>query len=157
MLFLATQIAVIATGLVAGVFLTFSDFIMRSLTAAQPWAGAEAMQLINRKVYGSAFLVLLMGMAALSAALIWAGAVVAPDSASIWLGAGGAAYLTAVFGTTVVGNVPMNKRLDTLSLDDPATVLYWRAYARRWTQLNHIRTGGAIASTISYLIALSHL
>ena len=58
MLFLATQLAVIATGLVAGVFLTFSDFVMRSLSASEAIAGAEAMQEINRKVYGSIFLTL---------------------------------------------------------------------------------------------------
>ena len=42
MLLITTQIAVIATGLLAGVFLTFSDFIMRSLTSARPEAGAKA-------------------------------------------------------------------------------------------------------------------
>ena len=47
MLLITTQIAVIATGLLAGVFLTFADFIMRSLTSARP----KAMQEINRKVY----------------------------------------------------------------------------------------------------------
>ena len=51
-----------ATGLVAGVFLTFSDFVMKSLFAAEPAAGTEAMQIINRKVYNSIFMVLLIGM-----------------------------------------------------------------------------------------------
>ena len=35
--------ASVAAGLVAGVFLTFSDFVMRSLGAAAPAAGMEAM------------------------------------------------------------------------------------------------------------------
>ena len=70
MLLLATQLAVIATGLVAGVFLTFSDFVMRSLAASEAIAGAEAMQEINRKVYGSIFLTLFLGMTAGSAGLL---------------------------------------------------------------------------------------
>ena len=46
----------VATGLVAGVFLTFSDFVMRSLRAAEPAAGMDAMQWINRVVYRSVFM-----------------------------------------------------------------------------------------------------
>ena len=42
-----------ATGLLAGVFLTFSDFVMESLLASKASAGTEAMQIINRKVYHS--------------------------------------------------------------------------------------------------------
>ena len=40
------------------VFLTFSDFVMKSLFASQPATGTEAMQIINRKVYHSIFMVL---------------------------------------------------------------------------------------------------
>ena len=53
--------------LVAGVFLAFSDFVMRSLSDASPRAGIEAMQIINRKVYSSVFLVWLLGLAPVSA------------------------------------------------------------------------------------------
>ena len=41
--------------LVSGVFLGFSDFIMRSLRVSSPRAGIEAMQQINREVLSSAF------------------------------------------------------------------------------------------------------
>ena len=57
----------LAAALVAGVFLTFSDFVMPSLFAAAPSAGTEAMQIINRKVYRSIFMVLLIGLIPVSA------------------------------------------------------------------------------------------
>ena len=60
---LASEFSVIAFALVAGVFLTFSDFVMRSLAATQPAGGIEAMQQINRKVFRTLFMVLLIGMA----------------------------------------------------------------------------------------------
>lgn len=41
----------VAYGLVAGVFLTFSDFVMRSLGAVTPASGIAAIQSINRRVY----------------------------------------------------------------------------------------------------------
>ena len=42
--------------LLAGVFLSFSDFVMRSLAATQPAGGIEAMQQINRKVFRTLFI-----------------------------------------------------------------------------------------------------
>ena len=44
---LLCQGAVIACALVVGVFLTFSDFVMRSLNWSSPEAGIEVMQSIN--------------------------------------------------------------------------------------------------------------
>ena len=60
------EISVIACVLVSGVFLTFSDFVMKSLAAANPVGGIESMQIINRKVFKSVFMVLLLGMSGLS-------------------------------------------------------------------------------------------
>lgn len=154
MLLITTQIAVIATGLLAGVFLTFSDFIMRSLTSARPEAGAEAMQEINRKVYRSVFLALFFAMAGSSVLLI-GGAFSTPAPASPWLIAGEGLYLIGVFGITVFGNVPMNNRLDVLPVGEAAS--YWRTFAPRWTQLNHIRTVSSTLATIAFLIATQHL
>ena len=152
MLFLTAQIAVIATALVAGVFLAFSDFIMRSLAAAQPAAGAEAMQEVNRKVYRSIFLSLFFAMTAGSVLMIGAGVMIISPAAP-WLIVGGAAYLIGVFGVTVFGNVPMNKRLDAMAPGDAATKTYWRDYAVRWTRLNHIRSVSASLAAIAFLIA----
>ena len=63
---IVSAVAVLACGLVAGVFLTFSDFVMKSLAASPPAGAIEAMQVINRKVYRTLFMALLLGMAALS-------------------------------------------------------------------------------------------
>ena len=52
----------VGMALVSGVFLAFSDLVMRSLRRASPTVGIEAMQMINREVYGSAFLVALLGL-----------------------------------------------------------------------------------------------
>lgn len=156
MLFIATQFAVIAAALIGGVFLTFSDFVMRSLAASQPVAGAEAMQEINRKVYRSVFLSLFFAMTVGAVLLIAAGVAIAGPEAP-WLIGGGATYLTGVFGVTVFGNVPMNKRLDAMPLADAATLDYWRDYADRWTRLNHIRTISSATAAIAFLIAAQHL
>ncbi|HCQ65987.1 MAG TPA: hypothetical protein DIU07_12920 [Rhodobacteraceae bacterium] len=139
--------ATLASGLVAGVFLTFSDFVMRSLGRAGPAAGIKAMQMINREVYRSLFMVLLMGMAVVSAVLAFAGVVFIGGAAAGWLTAAAVAYLAGVMAVTARANVPMNQRLDREYPDsDPARAV-WKTYQRDWTRWNHLRTvasGGAM-------------
>ena len=117
-------LASLAASLVAGVFLTFSDFVMRSLGAAAPAAGMEAMQQINRKVYRSVFMVLLMGMVPVAFATAFYATVVVDGPPAAWLVAGSALYLLGVFGVTAAGNVPMNKKLDVLDLTGSAALGY---------------------------------
>jgi len=144
--------AALAFGLVAGVFLTFSDFIMRSLRAVAPAAGMAAMQAINRKVYGSLFLMMFMGLAAVSVALAGNAVIFATGPAVAWIVGGGAVYLIGVFLVTVLFNVPMNKRLDAL---DPATAEatdYWTHYGTAWTRWNHVRSVASAAATGCFLV-----
>ncbi|QKV17168.1 DUF1772 domain-containing protein [Oricola thermophila] len=145
--------AAIASALVAGVFLAFSDFIMRSLGAARPAAGMEAMQEINRKVYRSGFIVLLIAMVPVSLAIVACTPVFAGAMAASWSIAGAVLYILGVFAVTAAGNVPMNKRLDVLDPADGDTRRYWRQYARRWTWLNHVRMAASAGSAICYLAA----
>ncbi|MFB9149719.1 anthrone oxygenase family protein [Roseovarius ramblicola] len=126
--------------LVAGVFLAFSDFVMRALGLARGLAGVEAMQAINREVYGSAFLVALLGLAPVAVALGLYAVMRAEGSAAPWFIAGAALYVIGTVLVTMLGNVPMNKRLDAMATDAPETLVYWRQYARRWTRFNHLRT-----------------
>jgi uncharacterized membrane protein len=143
-------LASVAAGLVAGVFLTFSDFVMRSLGAAAPAAGMEAMQEINRKVYRSVFMVLLIGMVPVSLAIA-AYATAFATAASPWLLAGAGLYVAGVFAVTAAGNVPMNKRLDVLDNTESAARGYWERYGRNWTRLNHVRTLASAGAAVCYL------
>ncbi len=140
-------------GLIAGVFFTFSDFVMRSFTAASEATGAEAMQSINRVIYRSGFMVILLGMVPVSALLsvIAHLGLPAPVALAVHLGTG--AYLLGMFAVTVFGNVPMNNRLDALSLTDGSAQSYWTTYRVRWTGLNHIRTAATIMATACYGVA----
>ena len=147
-------VAVIAGGLVAGVFLAFSDFVMRSLGAAEPAGGIEAMQIINRKVYRSVFLVLVMGMASVCAVLGGVGLFQLSGAGSAWIIGGSGLYLVGVFLVTLVCNVPMNKRLDGMDRRAAETEVYWRVYVARWTMWNHVRTVASAGSTVCFLVGI---
>jgi uncharacterized membrane protein len=138
--------AVLSTGLVAGVFLAFSDFVMKSLNAASPEVGIEAMQLINRKVYGSLFLALFLGMAPVALFLAVYAFVFLSSAAAAWIISGGLIYVFGSFAVTLVCNVPMNKRLDAMDHSSDEAAAYWQIYYSKWTAWNHVRT---VASAVS--------
>ena len=65
-LFVLTQFAILAYALLGGVFLAYSDFIMRSLSLTRGAGGVEAMQIINREVFRWMFMTLFLGTALVS-------------------------------------------------------------------------------------------
>ena len=139
--------------LVAGVFLSFSDFVMRALMQAPDEAGAAGMIGLNRTVYRSIFMVLLMGFVPASTALAVL-AISQIEGAAMALVLGGTgAYLFGVLAVTGFGNVPMNQRLDGLSQRAAGVTGYWAEYAGRWTRLNHIRTASSAVTALSWLMA----
>lgn len=139
--------------LVAGTFQAFSEFVMKALIAANPLAGIESMQLINRVVYRTTFLAMLLGLMPVSLGLALYAYFTITHLASIWIISGAIIYLVFVFMVTMFGNVPMNNRLDGMSYDSDDAASYWKVYGISWTRLNHIRTLGSVSSSICFLTA----
>lgn len=150
--FFLIQLSIIAYALVAGVFLAFSDFIMRSLATTSSQGGVEAMQAINREVFRWVFMTLFIGMAPMSLILggyAWTNLSGPP---ALLIIAAAAVYLVGCFGVTVAFNVPMNEALARMELTSDATRAYWlQTYVPRWTFWNTVRT---IASTASAALLL---
>ena len=147
-LFLALWSAVIG-----GVFSAFSEFIMAALLKAEPASGIEAMQHINRTVIRTQFVagILLIAPASILMALY---SLTAFDGAARFALIGAPAiYVPMVFLMTMLGNVPMNNRLDRLDRTQPEAHAYWVRYGRNWTRLNHVRTLGSVATAALYLFA----
>ena len=143
----------VSSALVAGVFLSFSDFVMSGLAQTDGVGGIDAMQQINKTVFGSVFLTtfLLMVPATVSFAVYaWLNV---DGVTQIFIIAAAAIYLPAVFLVTVVGNVPMNEQLASLSSGSLEAETYWSTYVRVWTWWNHARTIGATATATCLLFA----
>jgi len=149
------QVAILAYALVGGVFLAFSDFIMRSLSLTGGTGGVEAMQVINREVFRWVFMALFLGMAAVSLVIVGYGATnLAHPSGGLILVAG-LVYLIGCFGVTVFFNVPMNEALAGMNLSEDATHAYWTGtYLPRWTFWNTVRTLACGASAALLLFGL---
>jgi uncharacterized membrane protein len=143
----------LASAMVGGVFLGFSDFIMRALDRAEPAAAIAVMQQINVTVLRSVFLTvfLLLAPACLAAsAVAWQ---TGAQGQSLWIYAGTAVYIMGSLLVTIAGNVPMNNRLAAMDPDAQKSRDYWQIYRRRWTRLNTIRTIASLIAAACFLFA----
>lgn len=151
---IATLIAALGCGLIAGVFFAFSSFVMAGLREPPPSQGIATMQAINRRAVTFLFMAALFGTALLCLALgVMAALSLDEDWAPLML-AGAATYIAGAILVTIACNVPMNNRLAALDADDPASADYWRTYLTRWTARNHLRTGASLAAAALLTIAL---
>ncbi|MEM9750436.1 MAG: anthrone oxygenase family protein [Pseudomonadota bacterium] len=150
---LACLLLGLASARVSGVFLAFSDFLMRAFREADAPHGIDVMQRLNQTVMRSEFLATFMALAPLSlGAIVYAALRLDGAPARLIIGAG-LTYFVAVFLVTIARNVPMNKRLDAAPFDSQAAADYWRIYAVSWTRWNSLRSIGALAAAGLYLFA----
>ena len=149
------QFAIIAYAIVSGVFLAFSDFIMRSLGRTSGTGGVEAMQVINREVFRWVFMTLFIGMAPVSLLIAAYGGFMLGDGPGILMAIAGFIYIIGCFGVTIVFNVPMNEALARMDASSADAQDYWsKTYLPRWTVWNSVRTVACAVSAALLLFGL---
>lgn len=141
------------SAIVGGVFSAFSEFVMSALLKTEASGAIEAMQNINRDVIGTQFVAGILSIAVSSALFTAYSIVVFEGAALVTLILAALAYLPSVFLMTMLGNVPMNNRLDSLDHTSAEAHAYWREYGAKWTRLNHFRSIGSVLTAGLYLIA----
>ena len=131
--------------LIAGIFLAFSDFIMKSFDRMEEAAAIEAMQSINLWVYRSFFMIGLYTMVPVSLAglAFW----MLADGPALFA-VGGALYLVGVILVSGLGNIPLNHKLAVMNADDRDSKLFWISYVQKWSAYNHLRV---LASAVAAL------
>lgn len=156
--FVVAQVVTLAYAVVGGVFIAFSDFIMRSLARTSGTGGVEAMQVINREVFRWVFMILFMGLAPLSLVIALYGLIAISGTAGTMLAAAGLTYFIGCFGVTVFFNVPLNERLAKMDVTDTTTTSFWQqTYVPRWSLWNTVRGSACIVSAALMLTALPQL
>ncbi|MBB6430096.1 anthrone oxygenase family protein [Algisphaera agarilytica] len=148
-----TVVAAVGSGLVAGLFFTFSTFVMKALGQVAPSNGIESMQAINITVMNPITMGVFMGTAVLSLASVVFAVFNWSSPSSAWLMVGGLLYL-ASFIITAAGNIPMNDALAPMDASTSNAVEYWQHYLKRWTFLNHLRTCAAALAVAAYALAM---
>lgn len=136
----------LSVAIMAGLYFAFSVFVMKSLDAIDHPAGMQAMQSINRVIVRTLFLPLFFGSTLSAVALIVIAFIDRAVVGANPLLAGCAIYVAGMFVVTVVGNVPLNNRLEATDAQGDQALAVWKDYLARWTRWNSIRT---IACTVS--------
>ena len=154
MLALLSLTTCIGAGLIGGIFLAFSAFVMRALAELPAAQGITAMQRINVVVLNPVFLGVFIGTALLGVLCITVALFAWETARSTLLLTAGLSYVAGCFGVTIAFNVPRNERLARLNAEAPEASAYWTVYVREWTFWNHVRT---LASTVSAACAAGTL
>lgn len=155
LIFALTLFSTVGCGLMAGVFFAFSTFVMKGLSKIPVNEGISAMQSINSSVAGSVF-----GATFLLTPLICFITIIFAvwrweSPGSIYILAGGVLYIISNFLVTFVFNIPLNDALAAVVPNSADGANLWNGYLDGWMFWNHVRSIGAIFSTISFILALS--
>ncbi|MBJ6761175.1 DUF1772 domain-containing protein [Myxococcaceae bacterium JPH2] len=158
--FIAKLLAAVGCGLMAGVYLPFSTFLMRALTRLPPAQGMAAMQSINATIVSGgrlhpAFATPFAGTALLCVALIiYALTRGRQEPHALLLLAGGVLYLVGHIVVTGLGNVPLNEALAVVDPTSTEGTRLWADYQVRWTLWNTVRTVACLASALAFSLSL---
>lgn len=153
-LFPITLSATLGCGLMAGLFFTFSVFVMQALAALPAAQGMAAMKSINVVILNPLFLLVFLGTAAVSVYAVVFALRHGEEPGRVFLLAGGLLYLAGSLIVTMAFNVPMNDALASANAATPEGVRVWTNYLSVWTAWNHVRTAASLAATAAFALAL---
>lgn len=144
---------ILMTGLMAGIYFSFSVFIMKSFAELPALQAAQAMNKINDVIINTVFLPVFFGSTLWFAGLIVWSIADWQGSSSILTIVAAVIYILGMFLVTAFGNVPLNNKLKASAKQDSTLISVWNEYLHRWTQLNHLRTLSCMASCALLVIA----
>jgi uncharacterized membrane protein len=144
----------VLTGVMAGIYFTFSVFLIKAMNELPELQAAQAMNKINDVIVNTLFLPIFFGSTLWYAGLvIWALSDWQEQSSILQIIAA-LVYIGGMFVVTAFGNVPLNNRLKELESDDENLATYWYEYQGAWIRLNHIRTISCILALMILTISI---
>lgn len=147
-------LTVITTGLIAGLFYGFSCAVNQGLGNLSDAKYLEAFQSINKTIQNPLFFASFMGSLVLLLITTYLQYRNGMSSSFYFLLAATLVYAIAVFGITVLGNVPLNEQLDKFTLisasaEEMATMR--KLFEKPW---NNFHTARTLASFLSFILAV---
>ncbi|HEX2622345.1 MAG TPA: anthrone oxygenase family protein [Phototrophicaceae bacterium] len=144
------------TGLSAGVYYTFNVAVMPALRAIRGKQHIAMMQAVNIKIQNPVFFLSFFGPTVLLPLAAWQNRDLAEFPLLV---AAALLHIVGVNGVTVVGNIPINDKLEKINTDhlseEEADQIReeFHGTASAWMRLHNIRTITATLATALVLIA----
>jgi len=139
-------LAALGSGLMAGIYFSFSAFIMRAFDRLDTTQSVAAMNAINEVITRSWFMPLFFGTTIVSVVLMIVALVNWGDPDSVPTLIAGSTYFIGMFICTVVFNVPLNNLLAGLNKVSTHAEDVWSRYLITWTRWNHLRTVSSLVT-----------
>jgi uncharacterized membrane protein len=148
-------IAVLLTGLSAGLFYAYDCSVTGGLGKLPDRAYLQAFQSINRAIQNPYFFISFIGTLIALPVAAWQSYNSASNVAFYCLLAAAIVYAAGVFGVTVFGNVPLNERLDKFDIagsSAEAIKAMREQFESKWNALHQVRTyAGILAFGLSVI------
>lgn len=149
--------AILLTGLMAGIFFTWSNAVKPGIGKLADIEYLRALQSMNRVILNPTFKFVFIG-AVIAVALVPIFYFKMYPNNVFWLFViSFSVYWVGVFGVTVLGNIPLNELLDGTNLDAISienTKTLRTVIETKWNNLNLIRS---ISSGITFLLLILSL
>ena len=146
-------VAALGAAMMAGLYFTFSNTIMSSLSKLEPAQGIAAMQSINRTIQNPLFFLLFVGTAISCVLVVVFSLGKLPATSAVLMVVGAVIYLIGSLVVTGALNVPLNNTLETLVPNAPGSADWWANFLVNWTTWNHIRTIASLLAAVLLLVA----
>lgn len=143
--------SIFLTGLLAGVFFTWTNAIAPGIGALNDLAYLSSFQAMNRSILNPLFYIVFMGPFFLMGLSFY---LIEEKQAKNKMLLAFVIYFFGVFVVTLLGNIPLNEMLDVVNLAITNEIELSRlraSFEKPWNQLHLVRT---VASTLSFSILL---
>lgn len=145
-------IAIITTGLSAGIFYGYAVSVNGGLGSISDRAYLSAMQSINRVILNLFFFIVFFGPVVLLPVSTWLQFKEALDTRFYMLLVSALIYLVGTFGVTAFGNVPLNRQLARIDLEQATAQQLAKARADFETPWNRFHAVRTVAATTAFLL-----
>ena len=147
-------LAILFTGLMAGIFFTWSNAVKPGIGKLSDIEYLRAFQSMNRVILNNTFKLIFIGAVLATALVPFFYFHLYPSNIFWFLVSAFIVYWVGAFGITVFGNIPLNEILDkttleTLSLEELKSLR--TSIELRWNNLNLLRTISSLL-TFSLLV-----
>jgi len=153
-LLVATILAVLGSGLIAGAFFAFAAYVLPALSRLPAPGAIAAMQAIVAAIKGPIFLAVFFGTAALAGLLGLAAPLNWGEPGASYLLLGSLLFLNLPFGVTLMKNLPLNTKLSAMKPGSAEAARLWREFRAAWGLWNHVRWIGALGAAAAFTLAL---
>ena len=148
--------AAVGAGVLGGVYVAFSTFVMPALRRLPADRAVVAMQAMNRAAPAPWAIVGLLGAGGACAALAVEALTDLDDVAARWRLAGSGLYLSSI-AITFAFHIPRNEALDRVDPAGAGVERAWADFAGSWSSGNHVRALVSVgaAALLTYAATLS--